>query len=196
MWTIIPTMVSYLILQKRLRADHIDLAIKILSPEVMHLDFQPRLYAKDPVPSAEEFQEIWKLWDLVSLKMLPTEELLSKPICLRNCCIFYLGHIPAFLDIQLTKSTSGIATEPAHFQPMFERGIDPDVDNPEKCHAHSEIPDTWPDVDEILKYQQAVRRRTIGLLEGCTAKENQALSKALWLAYEHEGVYPLAVLVV
>ena len=69
----------------------------------------------------------------------------EKPIKLRNACIFYLGHIPTFLDIQLTNKTTGEpATEPAHYWDIFERGIDPDVDNPEMCHDHSEVPDEWP----------------------------------------------------
>lgn len=34
-----------------------------------------------------------------------------------------------------------------------------DVDDPEKCHDHSEIPDKWPQLDEITKYQSDIRAR-------------------------------------
>lgn len=85
--------------------------------------------------------------------MIPDSELFDKPIKLRNACIFYLGHIPAFFDIKMTEASNGKPTEPKYFHKIFERGIDPDVDNPEKVHAHSEVPDIWPDLKEILEYQ-------------------------------------------
>jgi hypothetical protein len=35
--------------------------------------------------------------------MIPPSMLLEKPIDLRHICLFYLGHIPAFLDIHLSR---------------------------------------------------------------------------------------------
>lgn len=46
-------------------------------------------------PSLSEYQEIWKLWDEITLGMIPKDMLLVKPIDLRHVCLFYLGHIPA-----------------------------------------------------------------------------------------------------
>lgn len=46
-------------------------------------------------PSFAEYQELWKLWDEITLGMIPTGMLLVKPIHLRHICLFYLGHIPA-----------------------------------------------------------------------------------------------------
>ena len=46
------------------------------------------------VPTIEEFREMWKAWDLVSLGMVPSHLLHVKPIDLRHKCLFYLGHIP------------------------------------------------------------------------------------------------------
>ena len=100
---------------------------------------KPEAYALTPTPSLDEFGKLWAAWDLVTRWMIPEKELLSKPIKLRNCCLFYLGHIPAFLDIHLARATDGILTEPASYRQIFERGIDPDVENPELCHAHSEV---------------------------------------------------------
>src|ERR1051326_582408 len=106
-------------------------------------------YAQNAVPSLDDWHRLWAAWDAVTLDMIPKDELLSKPIKLRNACIFYLGHIPTFLDIHLTRATRSPPTEPASYQRIFERGIDPDVENPELCHDHSEIPDTWPPLEEI-----------------------------------------------
>jgi hypothetical protein len=46
------------------------------------------------VPTIEEFGEMWKAWDLVTLSMIPSHLLHVKPIDLRHKCLFYLGHIP------------------------------------------------------------------------------------------------------
>ena len=144
-------------------------------------------YAKEPVPSLEEFDELWLAWDVVSTYMIPVEEQLSKPISLRNCCIFYLGHIPAFFDIHLTRATGNEPTNPCHYQQMFERGIDPDVENPENCHAHSKIPDEWPPLEEILAYQGRVRDRARSLYQNADFAKNRRIGRALWIGFEHEG---------
>ena len=129
---------------------------------------------------------MWAAWDTVTRQMLPDEELLDKPIKLRHACIFYLGHIPTFLDIQLKKTTGEPATDPAYFHTIFERGIDPDVDNPERCHAHSEIPDEWPPLDEILAYQERVRGRVAALYTRDPATLTRDVRRAVWLGFEHE----------
>src|SRR3569833_2640665 len=123
----------------------------------------PAGYANSVLPSVEDWQEVWAAWDTVTRRMLPDQELLDKPIKLRNASIFYLGHIPTFLDIQLTKTTGQSPTEPAWYYSIFERGIDPDVDTPEHCHAHSEIPAEWPPLPGILAYHERVRARLRGL---------------------------------
>ena len=118
--------------------------------------------------------------------MVPEEQLLDKPIKLRNACIFYLGHIPTFFDIKLTEATGTKLTEPKYFTKIFERGIDPDVDNPEHCHAHSEIPDSWPPLDVILMYQEAVRQRVRDLYKSGEAHSDSWTGRAIWLGFEHE----------
>lgn len=118
--------------------------------------------------------------------MLPDEELGEKPIRLRNACIFYLGHIPNFLDIQLNKTVGTPPTEPASFQAIFERGIDPDVDDPSKCHQHSEVPDEWPALPDILAYQDRVRARLRGVYERGQQTASREVARAIWLAFEHE----------
>ena len=147
---------------------------------------KPEQYAGHPVPSLEtEWKELWTAWDQVS-NMITEDELFEKPIKLRNACIFYLGHVPTFVDMKLTEATNTPATEPTYFYKIFERGIDPDVDDPEKVHAHSEVPDCWPTVDEILKFQQGVRTRIEKLYKSGQAYNDLWTGRALWLGFEHE----------
>lgn len=80
-------------------------------------------------------------------------------------------------------------TEPAFYQQIFERGIDPDVENPEQCHSHSEIPDEWPALGEILDYQQRVRNRARLILQEGYADEDRILGEALWIGFEHEAMH-------
>ena len=160
--------------------------LHLVAKQPFSYPLKPNEYAAQPIPSLNEFEQLWAAWDIVTRHMIPEEELLSKPIKLRNCCIFYLGHIPTFLDIHLTRATGGLATKPS-YQRIFERGIDPDVDNPENCHAHSEIPDEWPPVDEILDYQERVRNRTRSLFLEPGGEANRKLGRAMWIGFEHEG---------
>ncbi|KAK5991381.1 Ergothioneine biosynthesis protein 1 [Cladobotryum mycophilum] len=146
----------------------------------------PSLYASDTLPTIQDWDHLWEAWGIVTQKMLPKQELNEKPIKLRNACIFYLGHIPGFLDIQLTKTTGDCPTVPAYYHSIFERGIDPDVDNPEKCHDHSEIPDEWPSVEDIVAYQDRVRERLIALYANDQQMDKADVRRAIWLGFEHE----------
>ena len=149
---------------------------------------KPKDYAPQPVPSLDEFEQLWSVWDTVTRHMLPEGELLSKPIKLRNCCLFYLGHIPTFLDIHIARATDKRPTEPSSYRQIFERGIDPDVDNPAHCHAHSEIPDTWPPAEEILAFQERVRNRVRAAYDDGNVVKSRSLGRALWIGFEHEGM--------
>ncbi len=150
---------------------------------------KPEYYAPRPVPSLDEWDELWKTWDNVTQQMIPDEELYDKPIKLRNACIFYLGHIPTFIDMKLTEATNTPPTQPKYFYKIFERGIDPDVDNPEKVHAHSKVPDEWPRVEEILRFQKGVRERVAKLYQSGQAYDDMWTGRALWLAFEHEVMH-------
>lgn len=155
----------------------------------MAFPLKPEQYAPKAVPSLVEYEQLWSSWDTVTLHMLPHDQIMSKPIKLRNCCLFYLGHIPTFLDIHMARATSGPPTEPSFYWQIFERGIDPDVDNPEQCHAHSETPEEWPTVEQILEYQDRVRNRVRSIYSKDIAATNRKIGRALWLAFEHEGQY-------
>ena len=161
-------------------------AMYLVAKKKFALPLRPEQYVPEPVPTLAEWQSLWQLWDTVSRHMIPDEELLGKPIKLRNACIFYLGHIPTFFDMKFTEATQEKPTEPKYFYDIFERGIDPDVDNPEQCHAHSEIPDEWPPLSDILAYQRRVRER-IRSLYGKGAEHDPKAGRSIWLGYEHES---------
>lgn len=144
-------------------------------------------YATQPVPSLAEFKQLWAALDTVMWQMIPAGELLAKPIRLRHCFLFYMGHTPTFLDIHVASAIQGPPTEPASFRKIFERGIDPDVDEPSICHPHSEIPETWPPEHEVIAFKNRVRDRVRALYESGTAGTNRKLGRALWLGFEHEG---------
>lgn len=45
--------------------------------------------------------------------------LFQKPIDLRHICLFYLGHIPTFLDIHLSRMLQEPHTQPEEFKVGF-----------------------------------------------------------------------------
>lgn len=149
----------------------------------------PDVYASKPLPTLEDWNALWGVWDVVTQHMLPHQELQEKPIKLRNACIFYLGHIPTFLDIQLHKTAKLPPTEPKEYYGIFERGIDPDVDNPENCHDHSEPPDEWPPVEEILEYQTRVRQRLHDIYAQGQDTIPRHIGRAIWVGFEHEVMH-------
>lgn len=92
-------------------------------------------------------------------------------------------------DIHFTRALRGKPTDPKSYQLIFERGIDPDVEDPEQCHNHSEIPDEWPPLGEILDYQERVRSRVKSILESKDLPHNRCLGEALWIGFEHEVMH-------
>ncbi|KAI1437191.1 DUF323 domain protein [Xylaria sp. CBS 124048] len=166
-----------------------DYGLHLLIKNPLSFSLSPHEYVQESVPQMRDWEGLWAVWDSITQRMLPNEELLDKPINLRNACIFYLGHIPAFLDIQLTKTTKASPTSPPYYHSMFERGIDPDVDNPENCHAHSAIPDEWPKLDEILAYQGRVRAKLRTLYERGVEGLPRGIARAIWVGFEHEVMH-------
>jgi L-histidine Nalpha-methyltransferase / hercynylcysteine S-oxide synthase len=98
-----------------------------------------------------------------------------------------LGHIPTFLDIHLTRVTTGKPTPPAYYTQIFERGIDPDMEDPTQCHPHSEVPDSWPTLPELLEFRNRVRERLTSLYDGRQLAQNA--KRAIWLGFEHEVMH-------
>ncbi|KAJ1750709.1 hypothetical protein LPJ78_000322 [Coemansia sp. RSA 989] len=144
------------------------------------------------IPSISEWKGMWKTWDTLTLHIIPRSKLLNRPIDLRHPFIFYLGHIPAFADIHMSAAESTPLTEPAAFAEWFERGIDPNLEDPSICHSHSEVPDEWPAVDEILAYRDRVRTRIVSWLEiyfAANGRVSADEARHVWMAFEHEAMH-------
>lgn len=103
------------------------------------------------------------------------------------------GASPTFLDIHLTHMTNGKHTEPEHYKDIFERGIDPDMDDPTKIHAHSEVPveeADWPLLSEVLAFRDRVRARLRGIyddLESGKMALTRRVGRTIFMGYEHEA---------
>ncbi|CAE6446239.1 unnamed protein product [Rhizoctonia solani] len=138
------------------------------------------------------FEYSYKSWDAITIGMIPQEMLHQKPIDLRHKCLFYLGHIPAFLDIHLTNLLGEKHTEPEYFKHIFERGIDPHVDDPTQIHPHSEVPEKdedWPSLKEILSFRDRVRARLMKLYDDFESGKRvltRTIGRVLWMTFEHE----------
>ncbi|KAG6885414.1 hypothetical protein C0993_001930 [Termitomyces sp. T159_Od127] len=147
------------------------------------------------VPTLQEWKNVWATWDLITLQMIPGEMLHQKPIDLRHKCLFYIGHIPTFLDMLLSKAIGGGASEPQHFWNVFERGIDPHVDDPDHCHSHSEVPEKdedWPVLETIIGFRDRVRSRLIELyndLQTGKRRLTRNIARTLVMTIEHEGFH-------
>ncbi|KAJ7125015.1 C-type lectin protein [Mycena epipterygia] len=147
------------------------------------------------IPTVEEWNNLWRAWDLVTLQMIPQEMLLQKPIDLRHKCLFYIGHIPTFLDMLLSKAIGGAPTEPSYFWNIFEVRIDPHVDDPDHCHNHSDVPECdedWPTLDTIMGFRTGVRERLLRLYQDLVSGKQaltRNIARTLVMTLEHEGFH-------
>ncbi|KJA21238.1 hypothetical protein HYPSUDRAFT_203205 [Hypholoma sublateritium FD-334 SS-4] len=156
-----------------------------------------RTTSKTPfgVPSRVEWYDLWASWDFITRNMIPHSMLFQKPIDLRHICLFYLGHIPTFLDIHLSNILQEPNTEPQEFKHIFERGIDPNVDDPSQCHTHSEVPlkdEDWPSHRSVLEFQDKVRARLMRLYDDIDAGRitlTHKIGRVLFITLEHEAMH-------
>ncbi|PLW42001.1 hypothetical protein PCASD_10071 [Puccinia coronata f. sp. avenae] len=153
---------------------------------------------KGGVPSMADWNSLWKAWDTVTLEMIPRNMLHQKPIDLRHACFFYLGHIPVFADIHLSRYLNVPTTEPQWFAEIFERGIDPNLDDPSQCHDHSPFPEQeseWPSLEEVLCFRDKLRKRLtevyrgLGKESGGEVPLTRRLGRVLAMIYEHEALH-------
>ena len=148
------------------------------------------------IPSLAEFENGWAIWDLITLGMIPTELLHSKPIDLRHKPLFYIGHLPTFANILLSRLMQTKTVEPRSYLTIFERGIDPSVDDPDQCHSHSEVPECdedWPVIEDVLRYRDNVRaqviKRAIEEMERGERPLTRRMARTLMMVHEHDGFH-------
>jgi ergothioneine biosynthesis protein EgtB len=115
---------------------------------------------------------------------------LSRPIALRHPFIFYLGHLPAFAWNHVGGGLLGRPSFNPVFDELFSRGIDPDVDDPTRCHDHPEVPDRWPAVEDVVAYRDRVREALRASVDAVTARADTHLmardGRVFSMVIEHE----------
>ena len=140
----------------------------------------------------ERLRNVWARTDRI-LAILAPDAWLAQPIALRHPFIFYLGHLPAFAWNHVC---AGVLDRPpfnAAFDNLFSRGIDPDVDDPTRCHAHPDVPERWPSLDEVIGYRDRVRAAVLESVDlvperdktHLMARENRVFSMVI----EHEEMH-------
>lgn len=147
------------------------------------------------VRGAAEFRTLWSAWDLVTLGMIPPSMLHQKPIDLRHKPLFYIGHLPTFNSILLTRLLRLPLIEPKSFATIFERGIDPHVDDPDHCHNHSVVPEKdedWPHLGQVLAFRDRVRDlvlKTLDEMEDGERALTRRMARTMVMMHEHEGFH-------
>ena len=148
------------------------------------------------IPSVDEFERSWAIWDLITSGMIPPELLHSKPIDLRHKPLFYIGHLPTFANILLSRELKAKPVGPRSYLTIFERGIDPNVDDPDQCHSHSEVPERdedWPVIEDVLQYRDEVRgkviKRLISEMESGERPLTRRAARTLMMVHEHDGFH-------
>lgn len=120
---------------------------------------------------AERLQRAWQRTDLIFSTLKP-EAFLAQPISLRHPFIFYVGHLPAFAWIHICGGTLARPPFAPAFDDMFSRGIDPDVDDPEQCHDHPDVPERWPEIDTVLGYRDRVRAAVLASIDAVAERSS------------------------
>ena len=140
----------------------------------------------------QRFQSVWQRTDRI-FAIVAADAMLERPIALRHPFIFYLGHLPAFAWNHVCRGVLGRPSFDARLDKIFDRGIDPDVDDPTRCHPHPEVPDAWPDVDDVLAYRDRVRSEILkSLAEVATSSSTSIMAendRAVLMALEHEQMH-------
>ncbi|HEU4369953.1 MAG TPA: SUMF1/EgtB/PvdO family nonheme iron enzyme [Methylomirabilota bacterium] len=113
--------------------------------------------------------------------LLRPEAILARPIALRHPFIFYVGHLPAFAWIHLGMGVLGRPSFDPGFDELVSRGIDPDVDDPTRCHDHPAVPEQWPDLATVLAYRDRVRAAVADSVEAAARQ-----GRMLEMVIEHE----------
>jgi len=140
----------------------------------------------------QRFKTLWERTDRL-VGLVAPGAVLERPIALRHPFIFYVGHLPAFAWNQACRGLLGRPSFNARFDEVFDRGIDPDVDDPARCHAHPEVPDAWPSLREVHAYRDRARDAILTSLdEVADAPGTHVMAengRVLLLALEHEQLH-------
>ena len=138
---------------------------------------------------SERLAAAWARTDRI-FEMLAAPAFLARPIALRHPFIFYVGHLPAFAWNHICAGVLGRPSFNAGFDELFSRGIDPDVDDPSRCHAHPEVPESWPPLAEVLAYRDRVRTSVLECVDAVSERARTHLmardGRVFTMVIEHE----------
>src|SRR2546425_12787568 len=118
---------------------------------------------------ADRLTDAWARTDRI-FEMLAPDSWLAQPIALRHPFIFYLGHLPAFAWNHVGRALLERPSFDAAFDDLFSRGIDPDVDDPSRCHDHPDVPNRWPAVEQVIAYRDRVRGSLLDAVDAVAAR--------------------------
>ena len=137
----------------------------------------------------EQLASAWARTDTI-FEILSPGAFLAQPIALRHPFIFYVGHLPAFAWNHIGAGVLGLPPFNAAFDELFSRGIDPDVDDPTRCHSHPDVPATWPALGDVLAYRDRVRTMILESVEAVPARAGTRLmageGRVVAMVIEHE----------
>lgn len=139
--------------------------------------------SKPAIKPPNLLEESWILTDDLFDRDVTPNNSFSIPISLRMPYIFYLGHLPSFAsNTLLSQLTPPCPTPNSQLDYLFSRGIDPDVEDPAKCHSHPDAPSVWPAWNVIVDYRDRVRDKI---------RENHSKlpGRRLGLVAEHEAMH-------
>lgn len=133
-----------------------------------------------------ELEEAWQLSDELFHIRITEDKALSRPISLRNPFVFYFGHLPSFAWNTIRTSLTP-SPPPMHntWDSLFSRGMDPDVEDPTKCHDHPAPPPEWPKWKDVAAYSTAVRHA----IRDLACSRNGPSARVLHLVAEHEVMH-------
>jgi ergothioneine biosynthesis protein EgtB len=137
------------------------------------------------------FRSAWARSDEL-FGLIRDERLLAQPIVWRHPFLFYVGHLPAFSWNQICGGILEWQSLNPHFDELFCRGIDPDVDTGE-CHWHPEVPDEWPSLEQTVAYRGRVRGAILESLHALPRKVSTDVmaqnGRVLAMVLEHEYMH-------
>ena len=139
----------------------------------------------------EQFFLAWDRSDKI-IGIVESHASLARPIAFRHPFLFYVGHLPAFAWNQICGGVLRKKSINPHFDNLFSRGIDPDVETGE-CHAHPEVPRSWPQWKAVLDYRDKVRSAVLASFDAVLERGPRDLmaenGRVFSMVLEHEYMH-------
>jgi ergothioneine biosynthesis protein EgtB len=146
---------------------------------------------EQPALLREQFLQAWSRSDEL-FGIVKPRAILAKPIVWRHPFIFYVGHLPAFAWNQICGTVLGWKSFNPNFDDLFSRGIDPDIETGE-CHAHPDVPQSWPDLKSVFGYRDRVRAAVLNSFDAVLERGSRDVmaenGRVFRMVLEHEYMH-------